>query len=224
MKLSIIIPTLNEAAVIAETLSSLKAQLNSDAEIIIADGGSEDRTVALSRPFTDIVIHSPPGRARQMNAGALAAKGDVLLFLHADTRPPDDFISAIEQALFTDETVWGYFDIRLSGDRQCFRIIEKMINMRTAITAIASGDQALFVTRQAFENLGGFPDIKLMEDIAFSRRLKRMSRPARIRQRATTSSRRWQENGVGRTILLMWYLRLAYYFGIDPDRLWQRYR
>ena len=224
MKLSIIIPTLNEEAVIGDTLSSLVSRRNKDIEIVISDGGSADRTVALCHTVTDVIVQGPQGRARQMNRGAAAASGDVLLFLHADTRLPDDFISAIEHALLADDTVWGYFDISLSGQRRSFRIIEGMINLRTAITAIASGDQALFVTRQVFEKLGGYPDIKLMEDIAFSRQLKRLSRPARIRQRATTSSRRWQENGIARTVLLMWYLRLAYYCGVDPDRLWQRYK
>lgn len=224
MKLSIIIPTINEAADIVNTLSNLRRHKDDDIEIIIADGGSNDRTVALSRPFIDNLVQSLPGRARQMNAGAMMAKGDVLLFLHADTRLPDDFISAIEDALLPDETVWGYFDISLSGRRQSFRIIERMINMRTAITDVASGDQALFVTRRTFEKLGGYPDIRLMEDIAFSRQLKRLSRPARIRQKAITSSRRWQEYGVTRTVLLMWSLRLAYYCGVDPDRLWQRYK
>ena len=224
MKLSIIIPTLNEAAGIRNTLSNLRLQLNNEAEIIIADGGSDDQTITLARPFTDIIVQGPPGRARQMNNGAAAASGDVLLFLHADTRLPDDFVSRIEQALIPDEKVWGYFDISLSGRRYSFRIIERMINIRTAITAIASGDQALFVSHKYFARIGGYPEINLMEDIAFCRCLKDLSRPARIRQPATTSSRRWQEYGVARTILLMWYLRLAYYCGVDPDRLWRHYK
>jgi rSAM/selenodomain-associated transferase 2 len=223
MKLSIIIPTLNEADTISETLSTLQRQRNNDIELIVADGGSADRTVALARTCANIVVTSAPGRARQMNHGAAVARGDVLLFLHADTHLPDKFVDAIDHGLAEGGHHWGYFDISLSGHQPSFRVIETLINVRTGITGIAGGDQALFVYREVFEKIGGFPDIRLMEDIALSRRLRRLSRPARIRQRATTSSRRWQEHGITRTIVLMWYLRLAYYCGADPDRLWRHY-
>jgi rSAM/selenodomain-associated transferase 2 len=224
MKLSIIIPTLNEADGIAETLSALTRQTRASVEIIVADGGSVDRTPALARPYADTIVTDSPGRAAQMNRGAAVAGGDVLLFLHADTRLPDHFVDAIEAGLAGGGHDWGYFDIELSGRQWIFRVIETLINVRTGLTAIASGDQALFMRRDCFVRLGGFPDIKLMEDIALSRRLKRLSRPARIRQRATTSSRRWQERGIARTIVTMWCLRLAYYCGADPDRLARHYR
>jgi rSAM/selenodomain-associated transferase 2 len=222
MKLSIVMPVLDEAAGIEAALQALAPLHARGIEVIIADGGSSDGTAALARPLADRVITAPRGRAVQMNAGAAAAMGDVLMFLHADTRLPDDADRLVLDGLADSAKVWGRFDVRIDGSG-LLALIGIMMNTRSRLTGIATGDQAMFMTRAAFDNAGGFPPIALMEDVALSARLKRISRPLCLTARATTSARRWQRHGVLRTILLMWKLRLAYYFGADPVRLAQTY-
>jgi len=224
VRLSIVVPTLNEAPGIVVHLTALQPLRDRGHEVIVADGGSSDGTPALARPLADRVIASSRGRALQMNAGAVVACGDVLLFLHADTRLPDGADALIDGALAGSGCFWGRFDIRIDGRHPMLPVIACMMNQRSRVTGIATGDQALFMTRSAFERVGGFPAIALMEDITLSRRLRTVSRPACLRARVTTSGRRWEKQGVGRTILLMWRLRLAYFFGAEPARLAQRYR
>jgi rSAM/selenodomain-associated transferase 2 len=184
----------------------------------VVDGGSDDGTPALARPLADRVIDSPRGRARQMNAGADEAKGDFLVFLHADTFLPRDADLLIVAGLA--EKTWGRFDVRIEGRSPLFPVIAFFMNARSRLTGIATGDQALFVRRAAFP---GFPDIPLMEDIAFSRAMKRHGPPACLTARVRTSGRRWERRGVLRTVLLMWRLRLAYFFGASPHALAKRY-
>jgi rSAM/selenodomain-associated transferase 2 len=222
MRLSIVIPVLNEAAGIAAALARLGILRRDGAEVIVVDGGSTDATKTLAAPACDRVIDAPRGRAAQMNAGAAAATGDVLLFLHADTQLPDNAHRLILDGLADGTHVWGRFDVRIEGP-PTLTIVACMMNWRSRLTGIATGDQAIFVTRAAFEQAGGFPQIALMEDIALSRRLKKLSRPFCIGARAVTSGRRWQRHGTLRTILLMWRLRFDYWRGIDPKDLARRY-
>jgi rSAM/selenodomain-associated transferase 2 len=221
--LSIIIPVLNEAAAIVAALDALAPLRARGTEIIAVDGGSADDTIALARPLADFVITSLRGRAVQMNAGAALARGDVLLFLHADTRLPDGADRLVLEGLTRSKRAWGRFDVAIEGKHSLLPVVAAAMNLRSRLTGIATGDQAMFVTRDAFETAGGFPEIALMEDITFAQRLKRISRPLCLRARATTSGRRWEERGVLRTILLMWRLRLAYFFGARPDELARRY-
>jgi rSAM/selenodomain-associated transferase 2 len=222
MNLSIIIPVLDEAAGIEAALRALAPYRARGAEVIVVDGGSSDNTVALARPFATQVLAAPRGRAEQMNAGAAAAKGDVLLFLHVDTRLPADADRLILDDLARTHRAWGRFDIHFD-DGGALRVVALMMNWRSRLTGICTGDQALFVTRAAFDSIGGFPSIALMEDVAASARLKRVSRPLCLHARVTTSGRRWRKHGIWRTILLMWRLRLAYFFGTDPARLAKQY-
>lgn len=221
MKISIIIPVLNEETNLARLSDHLQtlAQLH---EIIIVDGGSRDNTLSVAYQLTDKVIVSHPGRAVQMNSGAEIASGEVLLFLHADTFLPEDGLQIIS-ALSSEKNVWGRFDVRLSGKRFVFRLIEALMNLRSCVTAIATGDQAIFIERNLFQHVGGFPEIALMEDIEISRRLKKIVKPLCIKQKVITSSRRWEKNGVVATVLLMWKLRLYYFFGMSPEKLKQLY-
>jgi len=218
MRLSIIIPVLNEAAVIGPALSSLAALRARGQEVIVADGGSEDGTRDMAAPLADRVVVAPRGRARQMNAGAAEANGDALLFLHADTRLPENADYAIADAL--RKSSWGRFDVAIEGRSVLLPVIAILMNLRSRLSGIATGDQAIFVRRDAF---AGFPDIALMEDVAFSKTMKRRSPPASIRTKATTSGRRWDEQGVWRTMFLMWRLRLAYSLGAAPEELARRY-
>ncbi len=222
MNLSIIMPVLDEAAEIEAALRALAPFRARGAEVIVVDGGSSDATAEIARPFADKVLKSQRGRAAQMNAGAAAARGDVLLFLHADTRLPDDADHLIRDGLSRSRRAWGRFDVRFD-DGGWLRVVALMMNVRSRLTAICTGDQALFVTRAAFDGIGGFPPIPLMEDVAAATLLKRVSRPVCLHARVTVSGRRWRQHGVWRTILLMWRLRLAYYFGIDPSRLAKQY-
>lgn len=222
MKISVIIPTLNEAESIVATLMPLQLLRQQGHEVIISDGGSSDATIALSQPLVDRVINTGRGRASQMNRGALQASGEVLLFLHADTLLPDGAAQLIEEAL--SNKTWGRFDVRLSGAHPLLRLIEFMMNWRSRLTGICTGDQALFIRQGLFRGVGGFPEIALMEDIAISTALKPQSRPACITVPATTSSRRWESRGILRTMVLMWRLRLAYFLGADPQRLASRYQ
>ena len=223
MRLSIIVPTLNEAAVIEHLLADLASAQAAGHELIVVDGGSQDRTVEFVHPFVDRVLSSPPGRAVQMNAGAAAAKGDALWFVHADCRIPADAVTAITRELKRGRR-WGRFDIRLSGQAWPFRVIERMMNLRSCVIGVATGDQGIFVSRELFDAVGGYPSIALMEDIALSNLLRRECRPLCIKKpRLQTSSRRWEERGILRTIWLMWRLRLAYALGKSPDELARRY-
>ena len=223
MRLSIVIPVLNEAAGIAHFLHSLQPLRHAGHELIVVDGGSSDATLQHAAPLADRIIRSPRGRAQQMNAGAAVASGEVILFLHADSIFPVGGAAAIAEALGASGRGWGRFNIRLTGDRFLFRTIEWFMNMRSRLTGIATGDQGIFVERQFFESIGGFPAIPLMEDIALSARLKRIERPICLNTTITTSSRRWEQHGAWRTIWLMWRLRYAYWRGADPSVLAQRY-
>ncbi|MGE0063831.1 MAG: TIGR04283 family arsenosugar biosynthesis glycosyltransferase [Xanthobacteraceae bacterium] len=222
MRLSIVIPVLNEAAGIAPALERLAPLRRGGAEVIVADGGSTDATASLAAPHCDRVIVAPRGRAAQMNAGAAAASGDAILFLHADTQLPAGADRLIRDGLADGAHVWGRFDVTIDGP-PALAIVGRMMNLRSRATGIATGDQAIFVIRDAFERAGRFPEIALMEDIALSARLKNLSRPLCLSARAVTSGRRWQRHGVLRTILLMWRLRFDYWRGADPQDLARRY-
>ena len=220
--LSIVVPVLNEAAEIETTLQALAPLRTRGCEVIVVDGGSADDTLALAKSLADRTIAAPRGRASQMNAGGATAKGDVLLFLHADTRLPENADALVIDALSRSRRAWGRFDVRFT--KGALPLIAWTMNVRSRLTGIATGDQAMFATRKAFESVGGFPEIALMEDIALSARLKRISRSACVSARVTTSPRRWQKHGTIRTILLMWRLRLAYFFGAPPEALARAYR
>lgn len=223
-RLSIIIPALDEAAVIGATLDTLTPLRERGHELILVDGGSRDMTCERAASQVDVLMQSPPGRAVQMNAGARRARHGVLWFLHADTRIPPDADRLILQSLALGYS-WGRFDVQLSGRHPLLRVVERMMNLRSRWSGIATGDQGLFMTRDAFETVGGFPEIPLMEDIAISRLLKHgIGRPLCLRERLITSSRRWEQRGILRTIALMWRLRLAYFLGADPTDLARRYR
>lgn len=222
--LSIVVPVLDEAEVIEPALAALAPLRARGHEVIVVDGGSTDGTPALARPLADRVLRAPRGRARQMNAGARAARGEVLLFLHADTRLPDAADRLVLAGLARRGRGWGRFDARLSGRHPLLRLTGWLFSLRSRLTGVATGDQAIFVRRDWFEAVGGYPDLPLMEDLALSRALKRRGRPLCLRQRVTTSSRRWERHGILRTILLMWRLRLAYYLGADPHELARLYR
>jgi rSAM/selenodomain-associated transferase 2 len=221
--ISIIIPTLNEARTIAATLAALQSMRARGAEIIVVDGGSNDGTASICARHADRTLQSPRGRALQMNTGAHAATGEVLLFLHADSLPPEDADLLILKARTSSKQVWGRFDVNITGANPMFRLIAGMMNLRSRLSGIATGDQGIFITRSAFDAAGGFPNIPLMEDIALSKTLKRVSSPICLSSRITTSGRRWEKYGVLPTIVLMWRLRAAYFFGADPAQLAARY-
>lgn len=220
---SIIIPVLNEANAIKPTLLALQAYRQQGHEVIVVDGGSEDQTIELAEHLSDKVIRSQAGRARQMNAGAAVAKRDVLLFLHADTHLPQQAPDVILHGLRTSGKTWGRFDVRLSGQHPLLAIVARLMNLRSRLSGIATGDQAIFVRQDAFLRLRGFAEIPLMEDIRLSRALLTISHPVCLRQTVTTSSRRWEQKGILRTIVLMWYLRLAHFLGKSPDELARLY-
>ncbi len=220
-RLTIVVPVLNEAAIIVAALQELTPLVARGAEIIVVDGGSSDGTPDLARPLADRVIAAPRGRGAPLNAGAALGTGDALVFLHADTALPDNADRLIAAAL--TRRPWGRFDLRIAGRHPLLAVVARMINWRSRLTGIATGDQAIFVSREAFLAVGGFPNLPLMEDIAISRRLKRLCRPFCIGAPVVTSGRRWEHHGVVRTIVLMWRLRLAYYFGVEPARLALRY-
>lgn len=223
MTLSIIVPVLNEAAGIATTLQALAPLRARGCEVIVVDGGSSDNTVALATPLADQLLVAGAGRARQMNAGAAAASKEILCFLHADTRLPEGADGLIRDGLARSRRSWGRFDVRIEGSHPLLRVVAALMNWRSRLTGIATGDQAMFVTRSLFEAAGRFPEIALMEDIALSRLLKRYGSPLCVAHRLSTSGRRWEKHGVLRTVLLMWRLRLAYRLGADPDQLAARY-
>lgn len=221
--LSIIIPCLNEARGIVAALERLQSLREAGAEIIVVDGGSSDASVARAAPHADRVLAAPRGRASQMNSGAARARGGILLFLHADCVLPRNADRLIVDGLDTSSRHWGRFDVCLAGGHPLLALIAFMMNWRSRLTGIATGDQGMFVTRELFAAAGGFPEIPLMEDIAFSRILKSHGAPLCLSARITASGRRWQERGVLRTIVLMWRLRLAYFLGADPADLALRY-
>lgn len=219
--ISVVIPTLNEAGGIAEVVR--RAREPGVGEVIVVDGGSTDSTRALAQTLADVVCSAPRGRARQMNEGAARAGGEILLFLHADTLLPTGFAAAVTAACSCAGVVGGRFDLDLFPSTPVLRLTATLINWRSRLSRIATGDQAIFVRREVFERLGGYPDIPLMEDVELSRRLKRAGRLVCLRHRVTTSSRRWQTHGVVRTILLMWRLRVLYWAGVSPERLSRMY-
>ncbi len=224
MTISAIVPALDEGASVIPALESLATVRGRGGEVLLVDGGSGDDTVARARPLVDRVVAAPRGRGVQMNTGAAASAGSILWFVHADSRvdprAPDD----LERAFADPRVAWSRFGVRLSGERPLFRTIAFMMNRRSCLTGIATGDQAIAVRRCVFEAVGGFPELPLMEDVALSRRLRARARPACLPVRVTTSSRRWEERGAWRTIWLMWRLRLAYWRGADPAWLARRYR
>jgi rSAM/selenodomain-associated transferase 2 len=222
--LSIIIPVVNEQETIAKSLAALQPLRRRGVEVIVVDGGSTDATLALARPLADLTLSAPLGRASQMNAGARRAQGEHLLFLHSDTLLPEQAVEQISGALNQSGRVWGRFDVRLDSPLRLLSVVAFMMNRRSRWTGIATGDQAMFVQRQAFERVGGFPEIALMEDIVLSKSLKRLSPPVCLRAYVKTSGRRWEQNGALSTILLMWRLRAAFFFKADPLSLAERYR
>jgi rSAM/selenodomain-associated transferase 2 len=217
MRISIIVPMLNEEPTIVSTIAALHSFAR--AEVIVVDGGSTDRTREIISCTPAKLLSAPRGRARQMNAGAQEAQGDVLLFLHADTRLPPSALSDIQHALEDPTCVGGRFDVKLDRQEWVFRLIGKLINVRSRLTKSATGDQAMFVRRTVFEEVGGFPSLPLMEDIALSRLLKRKGRVACLRSQVVTSARRWEQEGVWRTVLKMWAFRLLFLAGVSPMRL-----
>ena len=222
-RLSIIVPVLDEAADIEAALAVLQPLRAAGHEVIVVDGGSGDRTLEIAIPLVDAALAAPRGRAHQMNAGAAAAHGDVLLFLHADTRLPDDAVQAIARALGAGRP-WGRFDVTIAGVSPMLPWVATMMNQRSRFTGIATGDHAMFATRELFEAAGGFPPMPLMEDVAFSKTLRRLAgRPACLAERVVTSGRRWDRHGAWRTIAMMWQLRFDYWRGIDPSALARRY-
>ncbi|MBF2719511.1 TIGR04283 family arsenosugar biosynthesis glycosyltransferase [Psychrobacter sp. NG254] len=233
LNISIIIPLLNEADNISQLIAHINSHHPPPLQVIMVDGGSTDDSVGIARRLlNDLssvaqtaidwhVIESIAGRARQMNAGAMLATGDVLLFLHADTQLPIDAIDNIQQAMIQYD--WGRFDVRLNSRDPLLKIVGLMINQRSRLVSIATGDQAIFIKKSVFGQLGGYADQPLMEDVELCKRLKRIARPACLKSKVTTSARRWQQHGTWRTIFLMWYLRFDYWRGVSPEVLRQRY-
>ena len=222
MRLSIIIPTLNEAKCIGQTLGALQPYRSENVEIIVVDGGSRDDTMALTNSLADLNLKSWRGRANQMNFGASKAGGQYLIFLHADTLIPENAFESLQNTLLQG-AIWGRFDVTLSGKQRTLRMVESLMNWRSRWSGIATGDQAIFVKSDIFETIGGFPEIPIMEDIAFSKKLKAITRPVCLNEKVISSSRRWEAHGIFRTILLMWLLRLKYFFGVDPTQLAKKY-
>ena len=222
MKLSVVVPMLNEERAIATTLQTLRAGAP-NAEIIVVDGGSSDRSVAIAQPLCDKLITSSRGRAHQMNIGAAAAHGDALVFVHADTRVPTNFAAAIAHALGDTAVVGGRFDIELDDPALGYRMVGTMISLRSRLMRSATGDQAIFVRREIFARLGGFAEIPLCEDVDFARRLRRVGRIACLHDRVITSARRWQRDGLLRTILRMWVIKSLFLLGVSPDWLHRHY-
>jgi len=218
--LSIVIPVLNEADCLASTLQGIYScpWLREHAEVLVSDGGSDDGSLEIAARFPCRIVHGAAGRALQMNAASAQARGQRLLFLHADSRLPADLGAAAG-----DTAEWGFFRLRLSGDSRVFRVIETAINLRSALTRVAGGDQGLFFEKRFFDALGGFPCIPLMEDIAICKLARRRAAASIVDARITSSSRRWQRQGIVRTVLLMWWLRFAYWLGADPRRLHRIY-
>lgn len=213
---------LDEAESIARTLRAIRCGAP-DAEVIVVDGGSADSSVAIAKPLCDVLVAESRGRARQMNAGAKLARGDMFAFVHADTLVPSSFGADIGAALSDPAVAGGRFDVELDSSGLPYRIIGAMISLRSRLSRTGTGDQAIFVRREVFERLGGFPELDLCEDLEFSRRLKRAGRVACLRSRVTTSARRWNRDGLARTVLRMWMIRAMYLAGVSPARLKRMY-
>lgn len=244
--ISIIVPVLNEARLVAASLQQLAPLRERGVEIIVVDGGSGDGTVAAAAPGCDRLVRTAPGRALQMNAGAAVGRGDLLLFLHVDTRLPADALAQLASAstaagpgaldarppqtspvhgrTAAGAAFWGRFDVAIAGRPRLLKVVAALMNLRSRCSGIATGDQAIFVSRRAFDAVGGFPVQPLMEDIEISRRLRRLARPVCVRAKVVTSGRRWEQGGTWRTILLMWRLRLLYRLGVGAERLARAYR
>lgn len=222
-QISIIVPVLDEAEGIRATLAALQPLRSRGHDVIVVDGGSADGTPELAAPLADRVIAAPRGRAHQMNAGAAEARGDVLLFLHADTVLPVNADRLVLEGLAESRLGWGRFDVRIAGRHRLLPVIAWLMNFRSRLTGIATGDQAIFVWREHFLRAGGFPPIPLMEDIALSRALAGRTQPLCLAERVTTSGRRWESRGVLRTVALMWWLRLRFFLGASPERLAELY-
>jgi rSAM/selenodomain-associated transferase 2 len=210
----------NEEASIAATLAPLREP--EVREVIVVDGGSDDRTREVAAALADRVLVTSPGRARQMNEGAAAARGRILLFLHADTAVPSGFGRAVREAC--EAAIGGRFDVELDAPGLSLWVIGRAISVRSRWSGIFTGDQGLFIRRDVFEALGGYPDQPICEDLALSYAMKRKGPVAALRMRLRTSARRWQRDGVLRTVLLMWWIRTAYALGVDPVRLARLYR
>ncbi len=224
MVVSIVMPVLDEATTLRGVLDALAPLRKQGAELIVVDGHSSDGTPDVASAVADSVLSAPRGRASQMNAGAIAARGDVLIFLHADTRLPPTALPSIDDALRSGRR-WGRFDVEIDGRAWTFKLIAALMNWRSRLSGIATGDQAMFVEHAAFDAIGGFPEQPLMEDVELSKRLcRRFGRPACLKARVVTSGRRWERDGVWSTILLMWRLRLLYRLGVAPERLARSYR
>lgn len=221
--LSVVIPVRNEAQALPCLLDDLAGLRAAGAELIVVDAGSSDGTCELAQGRVDQLLSTEPGRALQMNAGAAAARGEYLWFVHADTRISSESLSSLQAALGA-RPLWGRFDVRLSGSGLALWVIGWMISLRSRISGIASGDQGIFVLRERFSALGGYASIPLMEDLQLCRRLKALARPCCLRPPLLTSSRRWEQHGIWRTVLLMWCLRVAYYCGASPEKLSRQYR
>lgn len=221
--ISIIVPALNEGTVLEPTLGSLLPLRQRGHEVIVVDGGSRDNTLTIARRHADRVAMSGAGRALQMNAGAEYAQHEILLFLHADTQMPPDADQLIHAALAPQAARWGRFDLRLDHPHPVYRVIEHSINWRSHLSGVATGDQAIFVERKYFERVGCYDRLPLMEDVTLSKKLLHFARPARITTPVLSSARRWEQGGVVRTVLLMWRLRTAFFFGADPFRLAEQY-
>jgi len=224
MKISIIIPSLNEEKHIVRTLTALQYLRKNGHQVILCDAHSQDKTQTLAKPLVDNIICADAGRAKQMNAAAKIAQHELLWFVHADTQIPENADQLIFQHLQKTAAVWGRFDVRLSGSSWLFRIIEKMINLRSCLSGIASGDQGIFVRGDIFKKVGTYENIPLMEDISLSKKLKKISPPCCISTPLMTSSRRWEQRGIMRTVWLMWYCRLAYFLGTPAEKLVQIYQ
>ena len=221
-ELCIVLPVLNEAPTLASRLQALQSLRQRGVRVIVVDGGSDDDTLDLARAHADMALVAPRGRASQMNAGVAACAADIFLFLHADTQLPEQADALVRAALSGDK-VWGRFDVRIASANPLLRLVAALMNLRSRWTGIATGDQAMFVRAELFNAVGGFEDMALMEDIALSRVLNRHSPPACLHTTVSTSARRWEQHGVLRTILLMWRLRAAYFFGADPAQLALKY-
>ena len=222
MLISIVIPVLNEDGSIKNLLQQLQSYRQQGHEIIVVDGGSIDDTISISESLSDKVIPSSSGRALQMNNGAAQSRNDTLWFIHADTVLPDNALENVQQALTKSD--WGRFNVKLSGSNILFRLIETMMNIRSCMTGVATGDQAMFVKRKLFESVRGYSNLPLMEDVDLSKKLKKFSRPNCLKETLTTSSCRWEKNGILSTVLLMWRLRFLYWLGVSADKLASQYK
>ena len=223
IQFSLVVPVLNEAGQIESRLQLLQPLRQKGFELLVVDGGSTDGSVELARPLVDQLLTSKAGRALQMNAGAAAANGEWLLFLHLDTSLPMSVESTLDRLREDPTSLWGWFDVRLDNPGWPYRLIANCMNVRARATRVCTGDQTLFVRNSLFRKLGGFPEFPLMEDIAMSKLLRSHARPRVLRPPVTTSSRRWEQNGYLATILLMWRLRLLYFLGVSPGRLVKLY-